>query len=257
MTQLVIEQIPVLTDNYIYLAHDPDSGATAVIDPAVAPPVLDRLNAKGWRLTHILNTHHHNDHVGGNLALKEATGARIVGHRKDAARIPGIDVEVADGDSFLLGSAAAMVIEVSGHTVGHIAFWFPATHALFCGDTLFALGCGRLFEGTGEQMWNSLKKFRPLPDDTKVYCAHEYTEANARFARTVERHNQDLLDRIAEIKERRLHHLPTVPSTLGVERKTNPFLRADIGSVKAGVGLPPDADPAIVFSEIRRRKDVF
>ena len=257
MSQLVIEQIPVLTDNYVYLAHDRDSGATAVIDPAVAPPVLERLEAKGWRLTHILNTHHHNDHVGGNLALKQATGAQIVGHRKDAARIPGLDVEVSDGDSFLLGSAAAMVMEVPGHTVGHIAFWFPGSHALFCGDTLFALGCGRLFEGTGEQMWNSLKKFRSLPDETLVYCAHEYTEANARFARTVERHNQDLLDRIATIKDMRQHHRPTVPSRLGVERKTNPFLRADIDSVKAAVGLPPDTDPAAVFSEIRRRKDVF
>ena len=257
MSQLVIEQIPVLTDNYIYLAHEPASGATAVIDPAVAPPVFDRLEAKGWRLTHILNTHHHNDHVGGNLALKEASGAQIVGHRKDAARIPGIDIEVADGDSFLLGGAAAMVMEVPGHTVGHIAFWFPGSHALFCGDTLFALGCGRLFEGTGEQMWSSLKKFRALPDDTLVYCAHEYTEANARFARTVERHNQDLMDRIGEIKTLRQHHRPTVPSTVGIERKTNPFLRADVGSVKAGVGLPPDADPAQVFTEIRRRKDVF
>jgi hydroxyacylglutathione hydrolase len=257
MSQLVIEQIPVLTDNYIYLAHDRDSGATAVIDPAVAPPVLERLEQQGWRLTHILNTHHHNDHVGGNLALKQATGARIVGHRKDAARIPGIDIEVSDGDSFLLGSAAAMVMEVPGHTVGHIAFWFPGSHALFCGDTLFALGCGRLFEGSAEQMWSSLKKFRSLPDETLVYCAHEYTESNARFARTVERHNQALLDRIAEIKDLRQHHKPTVPSTVIIERETNPFLRADVGSVKAGVGLPPDADPALVFAEIRRRKDAF
>jgi len=257
MSHLVIEQIPVLTDNYVYLAHDPASGDTAVVDPAVAPPVLERLEAKGWRLTHILNTHHHNDHTGGNLALKQATGAQIVGHRKDSQRIPGIDIEVGDGESFLLGAAAAMVIEVPGHTVGHIAFWFPASHALFCGDTLFALGCGRLFEGTGEQMWHSLRKFQSLPDDTLVYCAHEYTEANARFARTVERHNQDLIDRIAIIKDLRQHHKPTVPSTLGVERKTNPFLRADVESVKAGVGLPPEADPAHVFTEIRRRKDVF
>ena len=257
MTQLAIEQIPVLADNYIYLAHDPGSGDTAAIDPAVAPPVLERLRAKGWRLTHILNTHHHNDHVGGNLTLQEATGAVIVGHRRDAERIPGIDIEVSDGDSFLLGGAAALVIDVPGHTVGHIAYWFPESRALFCGDTLFALGCGRLFEGTGEQMWASLKKFRPLPDDTRVYCAHEYTESNANFARTVERHNPDLLARIEEVKQARLHHRPTVPSTLGTERKTNPFLRADIAEVKAAVGMPPDADPAAVFTEIRRRKDAF
>ncbi len=257
MTKLAIEQIPVLNDNYVYLAHDSDSGATAVIDPAVAPPVLERLQAKGWRLTHILNTHHHNDHVGGNMALKEATGAVIVGHRKDAERIPGIDIEVGDGDSFLLGSAAAMVMDVPGHTVGHIAYWFPESHALFCGDTLFALGCGRLFEGTGEQMWQSLKKFRPLPDDTLVYCAHEYTESNANFARTVERHNPDLAARIEDIKKTRQQHRPTVPSTLGIERKTNPFLRADLADVKAAVGMAPDADPALVFTEIRRRKDAF
>ena len=257
MSKLVIDQIPVLTDNYVYLAHDPESGATAVIDPALAPPVLERLGAKGWRLTHILNTHHHDDHVGGNLALKQATGALVVGSRRDAARIPGIDVEVGDGDSFLLGAAAAMVMEVPGHTSGHIAFWFPGSHALFSGDTLFALGCGRLFEGTGQQMWNSLHKLRCLPDETLVYCAHEYTEANARFARTVERHNPDLLERIEEVKRTRRHHRPTVPMTLGIERKTNPFLRADMDAVKAGVGLPPDADPAQVFTEIRRRKDVF
>jgi hydroxyacylglutathione hydrolase len=256
MTRLVIEQIPVLQDNYIYLAHDPESRATAVVDPALAPPVLERLAAKGWQLSHILNTHHHNDHIGGNLALKAATGAKVVGNRKDAARIPGIDIEVQEGDSFMLGSVAATVLEVPGHTSGHIAFWFPTSHALFCGDTLFALGCGRLFEGTGEQMWQSLRKFRALPDDTLVYCAHEYTESNARFARTVERNNKDLLARIDDIKETRKRHLPTVPSLLGLERKTNPFLRADQDSVKAAVGLP-DADAAAVFTEIRRRKDAF
>jgi len=256
MNKLAIEQIPVLQDNYIYLAHDASTGDTAVVDPAVAQPVLDRLAKLGWRLTHILNTHHHNDHVGGNLPLKAATGAKIVGPRKDSARIPGIEIEVAEGDSFMLGSMAATVLEVPGHTSGHIAFWFPTSHALFCGDALFALGCGRLFEGTGEQMWQSLRKFRALPDDTLVYCAHEYTEANARFARTVERNNKDLLARIDVIKETRRRNLPTVPSTMGMERKTNPFLRADQDSVKAAVGLP-GADAAAVFTEIRRRKDVF
>jgi len=256
MSPLIIEQIPVLQDNYIYLAHDPASGATAVVDPAVAPPVLDRLAARGWQLSHILNTHHHNDHVGGNLALKAATGALVVGNRKDAARIPGIDLMVTEGDHFLLGTAGATVFEVPGHTSGHIAYWFAASQALFCGDTLFALGCGRLFEGSGAQMWNSLSKFRALPDNTLVYCAHEYTESNARFAATVERDNPDLLARIEQITEKRRRGLPTVPSSLGEERKTNPFLRADRESVALAVGLS-GAAAATVFTEVRHRKDVF
>jgi hydroxyacylglutathione hydrolase len=256
MAKLLIEQIPVLRDNYVYLLHDPDSGATAVVDPAVAEPVLERLAAHQWVLTHILNTHHHDDHVGGNLALKRATGARVVGARKDAQRIPGLDAEVADGESFLVGTAAAMVMEVPGHTHAHIAYWFPESHALFCGDTLFAMGCGRLFEGSAEQMWTSLQKIRQLPDDTGIYCAHEYTQSNARFARTVERGNAALLARITEIDGRRARGLPTVPSPLALERQTNPFLRADIDSVKAAVGLP-GGDPALVFAEIRRRKDAF
>jgi hydroxyacylglutathione hydrolase len=218
--------------------------------------VLERLQARGWTLSHILNTHHHNDHIGGNLALVQATGAKVVGSRKDAARIPGIDVEVVDGDSFMLGGAAAMVMEVPGHTSGHIAYWFPNNQALFCGDTLFGLGCGRLFEGTGEQMWHSLRKFLALPDETKVYCAHEYTEANGRFARTVERQNPDLMARIDDIRIKRQKHQPTVPLLLGEERRTNPFLRAEYDSVKAAVGLP-GADAAQVFTELRRRKDVF
>ncbi len=256
MTKLRVEQIPVLRDNYVYLLHEPDSGATAVVDPAVAEPVEERLAALGWRLTHILNTHHHDDHVGGNLALKRATGAKVVGSRRDADRIPGIDQMVGDGESFLVGKAAAMVMEVPGHTAGHIAYWFPESRALFCGDTLFAMGCGRLFEGSPEQMWQSLLKLRGLPDDTLVYCAHEYTQSNARFARTVERDNPDLAARIADIDARRGRKLPTVPTPLALERATNPFLRADVESVKRGVGLP-GAEPAKVFAELRRRKDVF
>jgi hydroxyacylglutathione hydrolase len=163
---------------------------------------------------------------------------------------------VADGDSFLLGTAASMVMAVPGHTSGHIAFWFPDSSALFCGDTLFALGCGRLFEGTAEQMWASLLKLRALPDDTMVYCAHEYTQSNARFARMLERANAELMARIDDIDARRDRDLPTVPSLLAMERATNPFLRADVEAVKKGVGLVGE-DPARVFAEIRRRKDAF
>lgn len=256
MSKLEIVQIPVLSDNYVYLLHEPTSGATAAVDPAVEEPVREALAARGWRLTHILNTHHHHDHTGGNLQLKKETGCTVVGAAADAARIPGIDAEVKDRESFLLGAAAAMVMEVPGHTAGHIAYWFPDSDALFCGDTLFAMGCGRLFEGTADQMWRSLDKLRGLPADTMVYCAHEYTQANARFARTVERRNKALAARVREIDAFRAQSRPTVPSRLGLECETNPFLRADREEVRAAVGLP-DAPPAVVFAELRRRKDAF
>lgn len=257
MTRVVIEQIPVLSDNYVYLVHEPESGATAAVDPAVAEPVLATLAAQGWRLTHILNTHHHHDHTGGNLELKHATGAQVVGARRDAQRIPGIDVEVREGDTFLLGHAAAMVFETPGHTDGHIAFWFPDSHALFCGDTLFSLGCGRLFEGTAEQMWDSLLKLRDLPPDTRVYCAHEYTASNGRFAKLVERDNPALAARLDQVTRLRAAGRATVPSTLADERAANPFLRADEAAIARAVGMEPGSDPARVFAELRRRKDVF
>ncbi|MCK5622210.1 MAG: hydroxyacylglutathione hydrolase, partial [Alphaproteobacteria bacterium] len=199
MAALEIHQIPVWDDNYVYLAHDAASASTAVIDPAEAETVLKAAEARGWNITHILNTHHHPDHVGGNLEIKQATGCTIVGARSDAGRIPGIDVQVGEGDTYEMGSATAKVFDVPGHTSGHIAYWFEESDALFCGDTLFALGCGRLFEGTAEQMWRSLDKFRALPGTTRVYCAHEYTQANARFAVTVDPENATLAVRVGEI----------------------------------------------------------
>ena len=253
---LEIEQIPVLKDNYVYLVREPQSGLVAAVDPAVHEPVLGRLAALGWRLSHILNTHHHGDHVGGNLALKQATGCTIVGFGPDAARIPGIDQRVEDGDLVTFGNETATVIAVPGHTSGHIAYWFSHSRALFCGDTLFALGCGRLFEGTPGQMWNSLAKLRALPDDTMVYCAHEYTQSNARFALTLETDNQALSARAGEIDRARAKGQPTVPSAMGIERATNPFLRADTLGVARAVGLV-GGDPIAVFAEVRRRKDVF
>lgn len=253
---LDIIQIPVLSDNYVYLIHDPDSGATAAVDPAEAAPVLAALAERGWTLTHILNTHHHNDHTGGNLALKEATGCTIVGSRADSARLPGLDVGVGDGDTVTVGALTAQVLAVSGHTVGHVAYWFPQGAALFCGDTLFALGCGRMFEGDAPTFWASLSKLRALPDDTRVFCAHEYTLSNWRFAASVDPDNAALAARGEAIRALREQGKPAVPSLLGEEKATNPFLRADDPGMAALVGLAghPAAE---VFGEIRRRKDVF
>lgn len=257
MPKLEIQQIPVLSDNYVYLLHDPDTGATAAVDPAEADPVIAAVTQRGWTLTHILNTHHHGDHTGGNLLLKQRFGCVVIGAEDDSQRIPGIDRAVGDRDSFLLGSVAVIVLSTPGHTSGHIAYWVPENQALFCGDTLFSLGCGRLFEGTAPEMWASLTKLRGLPDDTLVYCAHEYTQSNGRFAATIETDNADLLARIAEVGELRARNMPTVPSSLGQEKAVNPFLRADVAAVKRVVGLDEGADPAQVFAEIRRRKDVF
>jgi len=253
---LEILQIPVLEDNYVYLLHEPDSGATAAVDPAVAGPVLGALDARGWRLSHVLNTHHHGDHVGGNLELKAATGCAIVGAAGDRHRIPGIDVALKDGEEFRLGSASARMLEVPGHTSGHVAFWFEDDAALFCGDTLFALGCGRLLEGSAEQMWRSLERLRALPPKAKVFCAHEYTQANARFAVTIEPGNTALRERLGRVEALRREGLATVPSSLGEELATNPFLRPESPEIRQGLGIvqAPDVE---VFAEIRRRKDGF
>jgi hydroxyacylglutathione hydrolase len=257
MASVVIEQIPVLSDNYVYLVHEPQSGATAAVDPAVPEPVLERLESRGWRLSHILNTHHHGDHTGANLELVKRTGCAVIGAARDCERIPGITQEVGARDTIMVGAASARVLEVPGHTSGHIAFWFADSHALFCGDTLFSLGCGRLFEGTAEQMWASLQQLRELPADTSVYCAHEYTASNARFAKLLERDNAALAERVAEVEHLRAKGLATIPVRLEIERATNPFLRADQDSVARAVGMEPGADPAQVFAEIRRRKDAF
>lgn len=253
---LEIHQFPCLSDNYGFLIHDADHGLTASIDTPDSEMINAALAERGWRLTHILNTHHHFDHVGGNLALKGEWRCEVVGPAADKDRIPGIDVRLADGDTYGFGSSAARVFDVPGHTRGHIAYYFAQANVAFVGDTLFALGCGRLFEGTPSQMWTSLQKLLTLPDETIVYCAHEYTQANARFALTVDPDNEDLRRRANQIDEMRARGEPTVPTSIGVERRTNPFLRPDSESLRQCLGMSHASDIA-VFAEVRSRKDRF
>jgi hydroxyacylglutathione hydrolase len=229
---------------------------TASIDTPEAAAIEVALAERGWRLTHIFNTHHHFDHAGGNEELKAKWGCTVVGAANDAERIPGIDLRVADGDLVQLGAATARVLEVPGHTSGHIAYYFADDGIVFVGDTLFALGCGRLFEGTPAQMWHSLQKLMALPDDTVVYCAHEYTQSNAKFALSVEPGNRQLAERAAEIDRLRAAGKPTVPSSIGLEKATNPFLRPGSAELQASVDRV-GATAVDVFAETRRRKDHF
>ncbi len=251
-----IVTVPCLSDNYAFLVHDPETGATAVVDVPDETPIEGELARRGWALSDILVTHHHADHIDGVEALREATGAKVTGAKADAHRLPRLDRAVAEGDSFKLGSAEVRVLDVSGHTVGHIAFHVPAANAVFTADSLMALGCGRLFEGTAPQMWESLSKLAGLPPDTLVCSGHEYTEANARFALTVEPNNPDLVSRAERVRAARARGEPTVPSTLAEELATNPFLRARLPDVKSTIGLPQASD-AEAFAEIRSRKDRF
>ncbi|QLC25565.1 hydroxyacylglutathione hydrolase [Parasphingopyxis algicola] len=223
---LEIVRIPVLSDNYVWLVHEPESGETMVVDPAVADPVLAEADERGWPITQIWNTHWHPDHTGGNEAIKAATGCTITGPEAEQARIPTLDRTVKEGDTARLGDVVAEVIDVPAHTAGHIAYHLPSEKAAFVGDTLFAMGCGRLFEGTAEQMYANMRKLEALPDETRVYCAHEYTEANGRYAVTAEPDNQALTERMAEVVAMRERGEATVPTTIGLERATNPFMRA-------------------------------
>jgi hydroxyacylglutathione hydrolase len=223
---LEIIRIPVLSDNYIWLVHEAQSGETMVVDPAVADAPLAEADKRGWKITQIWNTHWHPDHTGGNADIKAATGCKITGPAAEAARIPTLDRQVAGGDIVRLGSAKATVIDVPAHTAGHIAFYLPSEGAAFVGDTLFAMGCGRLFEGTAAQMYDNMRKLEALPDETAVYCAHEYTQSNGRFALTVEPGNAALVARMNDVDAMRLRGEPTVPTSIGAEKATNPFMRA-------------------------------
>jgi hydroxyacylglutathione hydrolase len=251
---LELVTIPCRTDNYAFLLHDAAGGRTALIDAPEARPIESALKARGWQLDDILITHHHDDHVAGVAALRG--GARVIGAAADAHRLPPLDLAVAEGDTVEVCGEAARVIDVSGHTLGHVAYFFAQTGAAFTADSLMALGCGRLFEGTATLMWHSLEKLRALPPDTLICSGHEYTAANARFAATIDPGNSALMSRIAVVTEMRKKGQPTVPSRLSDEIATNPFLRADVADLKTALGM--DGSPAAeVFAEIRRRKDTF
>ena len=223
---LDVIRIPVLSDNYIWLVHDAASGETMVVDPAVAEPVLDAAAARGWTITAIWNTHWHPDHTGGNAAIKATTGATVYGPAAEAARIPTLDVHLAEGDDVRLGAHIATVLETPAHTAGHITFHFADDAIAFTGDTLFAMGCGRLFEGTAEQMFANMQRLSTLPDETTVYCAHEYTESNGRYALVAEPDNAAIIGRMADVVAARARGEATVPTSIGLERATNPFMRA-------------------------------
>ena len=223
---LQVLRVPALSDNYVWLLHDEASGETVAVDPAVADPVLQAAAAQGWAISQIWNTHWHGDHVGGNAAIKAATGCLITGPAAEAAKIGTLDRQVGEGDQVRIGDHAATVMEVPAHTAGHIAYHLADDHIIFVGDTLFAMGCGRLFEGTAAQMFANMARFAALPDDTAVYCAHEYTQGNGRFALTVEPDNQALAARMAQVDAARARGEATVPTTIGEERATNIFMRA-------------------------------
>jgi hydroxyacylglutathione hydrolase len=245
-----------LSDNFGVLLHDPASGKTAAIDAPEAAAVETALQKKGWTLTDILVTHHHADHTDGIPALKAKYNCRVVAPAAEAAKIPQVDETVREGDTVTVGTLKANVIETPGHTSGHIAYWFHGDKVAFVGDTLFSIGCGRVIEGTMDDMWQSLLKLRDLPDDTLIYCGHEYTEANIHFAKTIEPDNAALAAREADVKRLRAQGASTIPVKLGDEKAQNCFLRADVPEVAAAVGLAgkPAAD---VFAEIRERKNTF
>ncbi len=250
-----IHQFPCLSDNYGFLVHDMASGETAAIDTPDAARYLAEAETKGWTITQIWNTHWHPDHAGGNLAIRQATGCTITGPAGEAEKIPGLDRAVSQGDTVRLGAHTAAVLDVPGHTSGHIAFHLASEGVAFVGDTVFALGCGRLFEGTAEMMWQSLSRLKALPRGTTLYCAHEYTQANARFAITVDPDNRALQAYVAEVDSLRAAGHWTVPTTLAKELAANPFLRADEPGLQAAMGHPGDA--IATFAEIRARKDRF
>jgi hydroxyacylglutathione hydrolase len=253
---LELVTVPCLEDNYAYLLHDRETGVTAVADVPDAVPVQATLENLGWTLTHILVTHHHHDHIGGVDALRAATGAKVYGAEADAARLPRLDEALKPGDVLPFAGEEIEVMDVSGHTIGHIAYFFNKHHVLLSGDSLMALGCGRLFEGTPEQMHASLSRLAALPEATKICSGHEYTQSNARFALSIDADNEDLKARSKRVDHMREEGHPTVPSTLSEELATNPFLRAGDPAIRSHLGMETASDVE-GCAEIRARKDRF
>jgi len=247
---------PCLKDNYGVLLHDPSTGTTAAIDAPEAAAVEAALGERGWRLTDILVTHHHADHTGGIAELKKKHLCRVIAPRKEASKIPDIDVTVREGDVVTVGSLVGRVLETPGHTAGHVSYWFKTDKLAFVGDTLFSVGCGRILEGTPDMMWQSLLKIRNLPADTLIFCGHEYTAANVHFALTIEPKNIALRARAEEVVRLSEQKKPTIPTTIQQEKSYNPFLRADLHSVQGAIGME-GSPPAQVFGVIRARKDKF
>lgn len=256
MSTLTFHQFICRSDNYGLLLHDSKSGATAAIDAPDAAAIERQLDSKGWELTDIFTTHHHGDHVEGNLALQQRFGCSITGPRREAERIPGLDREVSGGDTFTWAGRTVQVWDCPGHTLGHVAYVMPEELAVFAGDTLFSLGCGRVFEGSLEQMYGSVSQFKSLPPATRLFCGHEYTQSNVRFALSVEPGNAELQKRAVEVDSLRAGGQMTCPSTIAAELAANPFLRTGSGEIRRTLGMESASD-ADVFSELRRRKDSF
>lgn len=254
MPKFEIVQLACLQDNYCSLIHDAENNITVVVDTPDGEVIQQALESRGWQLDYILTTHHHWDHIDGHEALCQRYGAKVIGAAENREQIPGIDQQVIDGDVLQLGGIRVQVIGTPGHTLGHVCYYAPDLQAVFVGDTLFSLGCGRLFEGTAEQMWQSMLKLRSLPPETAVYCGHEYTQNNVKFALQLEPDNQVLQQRCAEVAELRQQGMPTVPSNIAQEANTNPFMRADIAELQAFLNMS-GATAAAVFAEIRHRKD--
>ena len=267
MASLEIRQFLCRSDNYGVLIHDSSADVTAAIDTPEESAVRDELKRAGWKLTHIFTTHHHSDHVDGHLGLKRETGCKIYGPAKEAKEIPGIDVTVKEGDRLPFGSFELQVLETPGHTPGHVTFYIPdavqasvagdKSDVAFVGDTLFSAGCGRVMEGRHAEMWHSLEKLMALPPTTLIYCGHEYTQSNVKFALTVDPQNEALLNRKREVDRLRADGKPTVPVTLAKELETNPFLRVKSQAIRQSLGMGPDVADEKLFEELRRRKDRF